>query len=346
METKSFIMEEYRRMLSAKEQQEDQAIDIQIRPKSLGEFVGQSRLKDNLRIAIAAAKQRSEQLDHVLFYGPPGLGKTTLSHILAFEMGVNIKVTSGPALERAGDLASVLTNLEPGDMLFIDEIHRLNRAIEEVLYSAMEDYVIDLVLGKGPNAQSVRLDLPKFTLVGATTRLSLLSGPLRDRFGSIFRLDYYSDDEMRQIVARSARLFNANFDDDAVREVAARSRKTPRVANRIIRRVRDYAQVNDHQVITRSIAEKALSLLDIDSRGLDEIDRRMLFMMINHFGGGPVGLQTISAFTGEEVGTIEEVYEPYLMQLGFLSRTPRGRVVTELAYEHLGVVKPKVKGML
>jgi len=339
-------MEEYRRMLSAKEQQEDQAIDIQIRPKSLGEFVGQSRLKDNLRIAIAAAKQRSEQLDHVLFYGPPGLGKTTLSHILAFEMGVNIKVTSGPALERAGDLASVLTNLEPGDMLFIDEIHRLNRAIEEVLYSAMEDYVIDLVLGKGPNAQSVRLDLPKFTLVGATTRLSLLSGPLRDRFGSIFRLDYYSDDEMRQIVARSARLFNANFDDDAVREVAARSRKTPRVANRIIRRVRDYAQVNDHQVITRSIAEKALSLLDIDSRGLDEIDRRMLFMMINHFGGGPVGLQTISAFTGEEVGTIEEVYEPYLMQLGFLSRTPRGRVVTELAYEHLGVVKPKVKGML
>lgn len=339
-------MEDYRTILSAKEKQEDQAVDIQIRPRSLDEFIGQQRLKDNVRIAIDAAKQRSEQLDHVLFYGPPGLGKTTLSHILASEMGVNVKVTSGPALERAGDLASVLTNLEPRDMLFIDEIHRLNRVIEEVLYPAMEDYAIDLVLGKGPNAQSVRLDLPKFTLVGATTRLSLLTGPLRDRFGSIFRLDYYSDEEMTQIVSRSARFFGIALDDEAVGEIATRSRRTPRVANRIIRRVRDYAQVNGHQVVTRSIAEEALLLLDIDNRGLDEIDRRMLSLMIERFGGGPVGLQTISASTGEEIGTIEEVYEPYLMQIGFLARTPRGRVATGLAYEHLGVVKPETVKML
>ncbi len=339
-------MEEYRSILTAKEKQEDQVVDVQIRPRSLDEFVGQQRLKDNLRIAVDAAKQRNEHLDHVLFYGPPGLGKTTLSHILASEMGVNVKVTSGPALERAGDLASVLTNLEPRDMLFIDEIHRLNRVIEEVLYPAMEDYAIDLVLGKGPNAQSVRLDLPKFTLVGATTRLSLLTGPLRDRFGSIFRLDYYSDDEMAQIVSRSARLFGVVLDDDAVGEIATRSRRTPRVANRIIRRVRDYAQVNGHQVITRPVAEKALSLLEIDSRGLDEIDRRMLSIMIERFGGGPVGLQTISASTGEEVGTIEEVYEPYLMQIGFLARTPRGRVATGLAYEHLGMVQPETAKLL
>lgn len=339
-------MSQTNEVLTAKERQEDRSVDLQIRPSSLDEFIGQQRLKDNIKISLEATKQRNDALDHMLFYGPPGLGKTTLAHILASEMGVHVKVTSGPALERAGDLASILTNLEPHDILFIDEIHRLNRVIEEVLYPAMEDFAIDLVLGKGPNAQSVRLDLPRFTLVGATTRLSLLTGPLRDRFGSIFRLEYYSDDEMAQIVSRSARLFGVEMHVDAIREVATRSRRTPRIANRIVRRVRDFAQVHQQPLVTHTVASDALSLMDIDHRGLDEIDRKMLRIMIEHFGGGPVGLQAISAATSEEVGTIEEVYEPYLMQIGFLTRTPRGRVATRLAYEHLDMVQPETAKLL
>lgn len=332
------------RIVTAKEVPEDVTVDSAIRPRAFDEFIGQDKVKENIQISIDAAKQRKESLDHVLFYGPPGLGKTTLAHILAREMGGSIKVTSGPALERAGDLASVLTNLQNGDVLFIDEIHRLNKVIEEVLYPAMEDYVIDLVLGKGPTAQSVRLDVPRFTLVGATTRLSLISSPLRDRFGSVYRLDYYTDQDMRSIVERSSRILGVSADQEAVQEISARSRRTPRVANRILKRVRDFAQVRGSGTVTAEIAREALGKLDIDPLGLDEIDRRILSLIAEKFNGGPVGLGTISAATSEEVDTIEEVYEPYLMQLGFLTRTPRGRMVTESAYQHLGKEKPK--GML
>ena len=307
-----------------------------LRPKSLREYIGQEGVKQTLRISIEAALKRHEPLDHLLLYGPPGLGKTTLAGIIAAEMGQNIRITSGPAIEKAGDLASILTNLADGDVLFIDEIHRLSRSVEEVLYPAMEDYALDIMIGKGPTARSIRLDLPRFTLVGATTRAGLLSAPLRDRFGILFRLEMYSPQELAAIVKRSASILNVRVEDDGVLEIARRSRGTPRIANRMLRRVRDYAQIRADGVITREVAGQGMDLLDVDELGLDKLDRVMLSTMMDKFGGGPVGLETLSAMTGEDASTIEDVYEPYLMQLGFMMRTPRGRVVTPAAYEHLG----------
>lgn len=307
-----------------------------LRPKSLREYIGQEGVKQTLRISIEAALKRHEPLDHLLLYGPPGLGKTTLAGIIAAEMGQNIRITSGPAIEKAGDLASILTNLADGDVLFIDEIHRLSRSVEEVLYPAMEDYALDIMIGKGPTARSIRLDLPRFTLVGATTRAGLLSAPLRDRFGILFRLEMYSPQELAAIVKRSASILNVRAEDDGVLEIARRSRGTPRIANRMLRRVRDYAQIRAGGVITREVAGQGMDLLDVDELGLDKLDRVMLSTMMDKFGGGPVGLETLSAMTGEDASTIEDVYEPYLMQLGFMMRTPRGRVVTPAAYEHLG----------
>ena len=307
-----------------------------LRPKSLREYIGQENVKQNLSISIEAALKRHEPLDHLLLYGPPGLGKTTLAGIIASEMGQNIRITSGPAIEKAGDLASILTNLADGDVLFIDEIHRLSRSVEEVLYPAMEDYALDIMIGKGPTARSIRLDLPRFTLVGATTRAGLLSAPLRDRFGIIFRLEMYTPEELSAIVRRSAGILNVRAHDDGILEIARRSRGTPRIANRMLRRVRDYAQIVAGGVITREVACKSLDMQEVDELGLDKTDRTMLATMIDKFGGGPVGLETLSAMTGEDATTIEDVYEPYLMQLGFMMRTPRGRVVTPAAYEHLG----------
>ncbi len=299
-----------------------------LRPKTLREYIGQESVKRNLHISIEAALKRHEPLDHLLLYGPPGLGKTTLAGIIAAEMGQNIRITSGPAIEKAGDLASILTNLSDGDVLFIDEIHRLSRSVEEVLYPAMEDYALDIMIGKGPTARSIRLDLPRFTLVGATTRAGLLSAPLRDRFGILFRL--------AAIVRRSAGILNVRADDEGILEIARRSRGTPRIANRMLRRVRDFAQIRAGGVITLEVARQGMDLLDVDELGLEKLDRAMLETMIDKFGGGPVGLETLSAMTGEDASTIEDVYEPYLMQLGFLTRTPRGRVVMPAAYEHLG----------
>ena len=307
-----------------------------LRPKTLREYIGQESVKRNLHISIEAALKRHEPLDHLLLYGPPGLGKTTLAGRIAAEMGQNIRITSGPAIEKAGDLASILTNLSDGDVLFIDEIHRLSRSVEEVLYPAMEDYALDIMIGKGPTARSIRLDLPRFTLVGATTRAGLLSAPLRDRFGILFRLEMYSPEELAAIVRRSAGILNVRADDEGILEIARRSRGTPRIANRMLRRVRDFAQIRAGGVITLEVARQGMDLLDVDELGLEKLDRAMLETMIDKFGGGPVGLETLSAMTGEDASTIEDVYEPYLMQLGFLTRTPRGRVVMPAAYEHLG----------
>ncbi len=318
----------------------DDPIDSALRPTSLNDLIGQDAVKDNLRIQILAAKQRQEALDHVLFYGPPGLGKTTLSHILAAEMGVNIKITSGPAIERAGDLAAILTNLRAGDILFIDEVHRLGRQVEEILYPAMEDYALDIVIGKGPAAKSVRLKLPRFTVVGATTRLALLTAPLRARFGAIYRLDYYDEKALGDIVRRGARLLQVPAEEEGIVEIARRARGTPRIALRMLRRVRDYAEVKADGRITKTVSEAGLNMMNIDGMGLDEMDRRILLAIIEKYNGGPVGLNTIAASVSEEADTIMDVVEPYLLQLGFIDRTAQGRVATQLAYEHLG--KPYV----
>lgn len=318
----------------------DDRLDQALRPKRLADVIGQEQVKDNLSILIDAARKRKEPLDHVLFYGPPGLGKTTFSHVLANEMGVNIKITAGPAVERAGDLAAILTNLHAGDILFIDEIHRLGRAVEEVLYPAMEDFALDIVIGKGPSARSIRLKLPRFTVIGATTRLALVSAPLRARFGAVYRLDYYDRAAMTTIVQRGAKLLAVKAEMSGVEEVARRARGTPRVALRLLRRVRDYAQVRADGEITQEVAREALNLLNVDPLGLDDVDRRVLSTVIEKYSGGPVGLNTIAASIGEEPDTIMDVVEPYLLQLGFLDRTSQGRVATRLAYEHLGLTFP------
>ncbi len=328
------------RVIAPDRRPEEQAIEMALRPQRLEEFIGQDRVKENLRILIEATRARGDPLDHLLFYGPPGLGKTTLAVVIANEMGVPIRITSGPAIERAGDLAAILTNLRGGEILFIDEIHRLPRTVEEVLYPAMEDFALDIVIGKGPAARSIRLSLPRFTVIGATTRLALLSAPLRARFGAIFRLDFYDQAAMEAIVRRAARVLGVEIDEEGVREIARRSRGTPRVAVRLLRRVRDYAQVRADGVITASVAAAALQLMDVDPLGLDELDRRLMRTLAEKFGGGPVGLETLAAALSEEPDTIMDVVEPYLLQLGFLDRTPRGRVLTRRAYEHLGLPYP------
>ncbi|ENQ3077913.1 Holliday junction branch migration DNA helicase RuvB [Bacillus multifaciens] len=329
------------RLVSGESAYEDADLEYSLRPQTLRQYIGQDKAKHNLEVFIEAAKMREETLDHVLLYGPPGLGKTTLANIIANEMGVNIRTTSGPAIERPGDLAAVLTALQPGDVLFIDEIHRLHRSIEEVLYPAMEDFCLDIVIGKGPSARSVRLDLPPFTLIGATTRAGALSAPLRDRFGVLSRLEYYTVDQLSAIVERTAEVFEVEIDSLAALEIARRARGTPRIANRLLRRVRDFAQVRGDGTIAIEITQMALELLQVDKLGLDHIDHKLLLGIIEKFRGGPVGLETVSATIGEESHTIEDVYEPYLLQIGFLQRTPRGRIVTPLVYEHFGLELPQ-----
>lgn len=328
---------------AAAEEPQEVELEVTLRPRDFTNYIGQERLKKNIQLAIDAAKKRGEPLDHVLLHGPPGLGKTTMASVIAHEMGAQIRVTSGPAIERAGDLASLLTNLQDGDILFIDEIHRLNRTVEEVLYSAMEDFKLDIMLGKGPSARSLRLDLPRFTIIGATTRTGSLAAPLRDRFGMIHRLEFYTPEEIQQIIQRAAKILKVKIDKPAAAELAQRARLTPRVANRLLKRVRDYADVNGDGIIDRPLSHKALDLLDIDELGLDGADRRLLAAIIENYDGGPVGVETLAAITAEERGTIEDFYEPYLMQIGLLERTPRGRKVTPKTYKHLGR-KPKSGG--
>lgn len=335
------IFDDNERIVTGDFLEEDADIEVGLRPRELQEYVGQEKVKGNLGVFINAAKDRREPLDHVLLYGPPGLGKTTLAGVIANEMGVNIRITSGPAIEKAGDLAAILTNLSQNDILFIDEIHRMSRTVEEILYPAMEDFALDIIIGKGPSAKSIRLDLPKFTLIGATTRAGLLSPPLRDRFGVLARLELYTNDELKRIVKRSAKILDVEIDDEGAGEIASRSRGTPRISNRLLKRVRDFAQVMYDGKITKEVAEKSLKEMEIDEQGLDMIDNKMITAMIKNFGGGPVGLETLAATIGEEADTIEDVYEPYLMQLGYISRTPRGRIVTQAGYEHFGIVKPE-----
>lgn len=332
-------MEINERIISAKEEKSDNALDLGLRPRTLDEYVGQEKIKDNLRIFMAAAQKRKEPIEHVLLYGAPGLGKTTLAHVIANELGANIRVTSGPAIEKTGDLAAILTNLSEGDILFIDEIHRLNKVVEEILYPAMEDCALDIIIGKGPSARTLRIDLPKFTIIGATTKISMLSAPLRDRFGAVHHLSFYDHDDIEKIISRSAGLLNVPTEGESVREIAKRSRRTPRVANRLLKRVRDYSEVKGDGVINHSLCKECFDLLEVDELGLDWIDRKILETIIDKFGGGPVGLNTISAATGEDMATIEDVYEPYLLQLGFIDRSPRGRMATGNAYDHLGKKK-------
>ena len=328
-----------KRVISTQVQEEDIKIEKSLRPQTLDDYIGQQKAKENLKVYIEAAKQRGESLDHVLFYGPPGLGKTTLAGIIANEMNVNMKITSGPAIEKPGEMAAILNNLQEGDVLFVDEIHRLNRQVEEVLYPAMEDYAIDIMIGKGASARSIRLDLPKFTLVGATTRAGMLTAPLRDRFGVVTRMEYYTVEELKMIILRSAKVLEVGIDENGAYAMARRSRGTPRLANRLLKRVRDFAQVKYDGYITEEVADYALDLLDVDKEGLDQTDRGILLAMIGKFGGGPVGLETLAASIGEDPSTIEDVYEPYLLKNGFIQRTPRGRVVTDAAYAHLGICK-------